>query len=224
MSAEHSIDSRGNYHGVSALQLEKISAYYHLSSGGRYSPNGVFVDLDPAMKDDLHSIYGKNAPIFVGKKGTDCNWPEGFYRSGNDLAFQVMDHVRHIAEACGGTGSGLGTLLCEKLHEEYPDAIISTFSVMPSFKFTSALIAYFTPDLPGQASRDVCQGVLFHHRQFLKWGTKSKVHQNGVDGLMGLFWLDVAGCGVLSPLLTRDIAQSQEELVAILHAVAGNAL
>ncbi|GFO24075.1 tubulin beta chain [Plakobranchus ocellatus] len=71
----------------------------------------------------------------------------GFYRSGNDLTSPVIDRVRRLAEACdqiqgfqlvhslgGGTGSGLGTLLCEKLHEEYPDAIISTFSVMPSFK------------------------------------------------------------------------------------------
>lgn len=34
----------------------------------------------------------------------------------------------------GGTGSGLGTLLLSKIREEYPDRIMSTFSVFPSPK------------------------------------------------------------------------------------------
>lgn len=56
-----------------------------------------------------------------------------------------MDVIRKEAEACeclqgfqvahslgGGTGSGLGTLLISKIREEYPDRMISTFSVFPS--------------------------------------------------------------------------------------------
>lgn len=34
----------------------------------------------------------------------------------------------------GGTGSGMGTLLISKIREEYPDRIMSTFSVVPSPK------------------------------------------------------------------------------------------
>ena len=58
-----------------------------------------------------------------------------------------MDVVRHEAENCdclqgfqlahslgGGTGSGMGTLLISKVREEYPDRIMSTFSVVPSPK------------------------------------------------------------------------------------------
>lgn len=34
----------------------------------------------------------------------------------------------------GGTGSGMGTLLIAKIREEYPDRILSTYSVIPSAK------------------------------------------------------------------------------------------
>jgi len=32
----------------------------------------------------------------------------------------------------GGTGSGMGALVSTKLRDEYPDAVIQTFSIMPS--------------------------------------------------------------------------------------------
>lgn len=34
----------------------------------------------------------------------------------------------------GGTGSGMGTLLLSKIKEEYPDRIMSTYSIVPSPK------------------------------------------------------------------------------------------
>ena len=58
-----------------------------------------------------------------------------------------MDVTRREAENCdclqgfqlahslgGGTGSGMGTLLMSKIREEYPDRIMSSFSVIPSPK------------------------------------------------------------------------------------------
>jgi tubulin beta len=40
----------------------------------------------------------------------------------------------------GGTGSGLGTLLMSKLREEYPDRIMTTFSVVPSPKVSDTVV------------------------------------------------------------------------------------
>lgn len=58
-----------------------------------------------------------------------------------------MDVIRKESENCdclqgfqlthslgGGTGSGMGTLLISKIREEYPDRIMSSFSVVPSPK------------------------------------------------------------------------------------------
>ena len=64
------------------------------------------------------------------------------------LTFYVMFKVvRKESENCdclqgfqlthslgGGTGSGMGTLLISKIREEYPDRIMTSFSVMPSPK------------------------------------------------------------------------------------------
>lgn len=40
----------------------------------------------------------------------------------------------------GGTGSGMGTLLISKIREEYPDRIMTTYSIVPSPKVTHPLL------------------------------------------------------------------------------------
>ena len=39
----------------------------------------------------------------------------------------------------GGTGSGLGTLLMQKIKEEYPDRIFTAYSVLPSPKVSNVV-------------------------------------------------------------------------------------
>jgi hypothetical protein len=65
----------------------------------------------------------------------------------------VQDYTRRQAEKCdslqgyqlfhslgGGTGSGLGTLLMNKLREEEPDRMLATFSIMPSPKVSETVV------------------------------------------------------------------------------------
>merc|ERR1712232_1429432 len=64
-----------------------------------------------------------------------------------------MDVLRREAENCdslqgfqlchslgGGTGSGLGTLLLKRAREDFPDRMISTFSVVPSPKVSNTVV------------------------------------------------------------------------------------
>ena len=73
--------------------------------------------------------------------------------SGAELVDQVLEVTRREAELCdciqgfqlthslgGGTGSGMGTLLISKIREEYPDRIMSTFSVVPSPKVSDTVV------------------------------------------------------------------------------------
>jgi tubulin beta len=97
-----------------------------------------------------------------GQSGAGNNWAKGHYTEGAELVDQVLDVVRKESETCdclqvrwspscatvnlcaqgfqmthslgGGTGSGMGTLLISKIREEYPDRIMSSFSVVPSPK------------------------------------------------------------------------------------------
>ena len=67
--------------------------------------------------------------------------------SGAELVDQAMDCIRKEMEGCdfsqgiqichslgGGTGSGLGTLIMIKLRDEFPDKLLSSYSVTPSPK------------------------------------------------------------------------------------------
>merc|ERR1711935_1001015 len=84
----------------------------------------------------------------------------GHYTEGAELVDQVLDVCRREAEACnclqgfqiaqslgGGTGSGMGTLLISKLKEEYPDRIMTTFSVVPSPKVSDTVVEPYNAPL-----------------------------------------------------------------------------
>lgn len=47
----------------------------------------------------------------------------------------------------GGTGSGMGTLLLSKMREEYPDRIMTTFSVFPSPKVSNTVVEPYNATL-----------------------------------------------------------------------------
>ena len=74
-------------------------------------------------------------------------------RCGTTVVEQVLDVVRREAEACdclqgfqfthslgGGTGAGMGTLLLNKIREDYPDRMMATFSVVPSPKVSDTVV------------------------------------------------------------------------------------
>ncbi|XP_055233370.1 tubulin beta chain-like isoform X6 [Gorilla gorilla gorilla] len=109
ISDEHAIDSAGNYHGDSDLQLEYSKVYYNEVTGGRYMPRSVLMDLEPGTMDSVR--LGPFGQIF------------------------------QLALCLGGrTRSGMGTLLINKIWEEYPDRIINTFSILPSPKVSDNMV------------------------------------------------------------------------------------
>lgn len=133
------------------MQLERIDVYYNEVNGNKYVPRAVLVDLEPGTMDSVRSSpYGKlfRPDNFVyGQSGAGNNWAKGHYTEGAELVDSVLDVIRKETETCdclqgfqlahslgGGTGSGMGTLLISKIREEYPDRIMTTFSVVPSPK------------------------------------------------------------------------------------------
>jgi len=82
------------------------------------------------------------------------------YTEGAELVDQVLDVVRREAEACdclqgfqithslgGGTGAGMGTLLLNKIREDYPDRMMATFSVVPSPKVSDTVVEPYNATL-----------------------------------------------------------------------------
>jgi len=134
-----------------------LNVYFNEAAGDRFVPRAVCLDLEPGTLDSLRgSTYGKiyRPDNFIhGQNGAANSWAKGHYTEGAVLVDSVMDVIRKEAEACeclqgfqlshslgGGTGSGMGTLLLRKIKEEYPDRILSTFSVVPSPKVSDTVV------------------------------------------------------------------------------------
>ena len=90
--------------------------------------------------------------FITGQSGAGNNWAKGHYTEGAELVDSVLDVVRRETEGCdciqgfqlthslgGGTGAGMGTLLISKIREEFPDRIMTSFSVVPSPKVSESL-------------------------------------------------------------------------------------
>jgi tubulin beta len=164
MAAEHGIDPTGAYIGDNELQLQRINVYFSEGQEGRYVPRAILTDLEPGTMDSIRS--GEYGSLFrpdnfiFGQSGAGNNWAKGHYTEGAELVDSIMEGVRKEAESCdvlqgfqithsmgGGTGSGMGTLLVSKIKEEYPDRIISTYSVIPSPKVSDTVVEPYNATL-----------------------------------------------------------------------------
>ncbi|RWS08297.1 tubulin beta-1 chain-like protein [Dinothrombium tinctorium] len=164
ISDEHGIDPTGAYKGQDPLQLERLNVYYNEANSGNYVPRAILLDLEPGTIDSARSgpfgaLYRPDNFIF-GQSGAGNNWAKGHYTEGAELVDVVLDVARKEAENCdcmqgfqlchslgGGTGSGMGTLLIAKIREEYPDRIMSTFSVFPSPKVSNTVVEPYNATL-----------------------------------------------------------------------------
>eukprot|EP00457_Paulinella_chromatophora_P007426 gb/GEZN01007449.1/.p1 GENE.gb/GEZN01007449.1/~~gb/GEZN01007449.1/.p1 ORF type:complete len:474 (-),score=83.98 gb/GEZN01007449.1/:57-1478(-) len=161
---EHGIRADGKYEGKSDMQLERINVYYNEASQGRYVPRSIMLDLEPGTMESIKSsklgkLFRPNNFVF-GQSGAGNNWAKGHYTEGAELIDSVLDVVRKEAEGCdclqgfqvthslgGGTGSGMGTLLISRIREEYPDRMMTTFSVFPSPKVSDTVVEPYNATL-----------------------------------------------------------------------------
>ncbi|XP_071378897.1 tubulin beta-1 chain isoform X6 [Centroberyx affinis] len=164
ISEEHGIDATGIYEGDCDLQLERLNVYFNEAHGGKYVPRALLVDLEPGTMDSVRSsrIGALFRPdnFIHGNSGAGNNWAKGHYTEGAEMVEQVIDRVRNESESCdclqgfqfvhslgGGTGSGMGTLIINKIREEYPDRIMNSFSIMPSPKVSDTVVEPYNATL-----------------------------------------------------------------------------
>jgi tubulin beta len=161
---EHGIGTDGKYVGNNDMQLERINVYYNEASQGRYVPRSVMLDLEPGTMESIKAsklgkLFRPNNFVF-GQSGAGNNRAKGYYTEGAELIDSVLDVVRKEAEGCdclqgfqvthslgGGTGSGMGTLLISRIKEEFPDRMMTTFSVFPSPKVSDTVVEPYNATL-----------------------------------------------------------------------------
>ncbi|CAL6066877.1 Beta-tubulin_2 [Hexamita inflata] len=135
------------------------SVHFQEASNGRHVPRSVLVDLEPTVLEKIRN--GSMGSVFrpqsfiSGVEGVTNNWARGYCTDGVDIIDQVMDSIRKQIELSdtinifqmvhslgGGTGSGLGSLICDKLREEYVKNVVFNQVVLPGLEMDSVVAAY----------------------------------------------------------------------------------
>ena len=55
ISAEHGIDTVGQYSGDSDLQLQRVDVYFNEVQDSRYVPRAILLDLEPGVLDSIRA-------------------------------------------------------------------------------------------------------------------------------------------------------------------------
>ena len=91
--------------------------------------------------------------LISGKEDAANNFARGHYTIGKEIVDLALDRIRKLADQCtglqgfmvfnsvgGGTGSGLGSLLLERLSVDYGKKSKLSFSVYPSPQVSTAVV------------------------------------------------------------------------------------
>lgn len=124
---------------------------------GKYVPRTIYCDLEPNVVDEVRtgtyrSLFHPEYMI-TGKEDASNNYARGHYTVGKELIDQVLDKVRRVADNCtglqgflvfhsfgGGTGSGFGALLMERLSVDYSKKVKLEFCVYPAPQTATSVV------------------------------------------------------------------------------------
>jgi len=156
---EHGIQPDGTLPGDKSVGKEDdaFNTFFSETSSGKHVPRAVFVDLEPSVIDEVRSGKYKGLyhpeQLISGKEDAANNYARGHYTVGKNIVDTALDRVRRLAEACkglqgflifhavgGGTGSGLGSLLLERLSVDYGKKSKLGFTVYPSPQVSTAVV------------------------------------------------------------------------------------
>jgi hypothetical protein len=124
---------------------------------GKYVPRTIYCDLEPNVVDEVRtgtyrSLFHPEQMI-TGKEDASNNYARGHYTVGKELIDQVLDKVRRVADNCsglqgflvfhsfgGGTGSGFGALLMERLSVDFGKKVKLEFCVYPAPQTSTSVV------------------------------------------------------------------------------------
>jgi tubulin alpha len=151
---EHGIDQTGSKR---VEGKDSFSTFFNETGSGKYVPRAIFVDLEPSVTDEIRNGEYKKLfhpdQIISGKEDAANNYARGHYTVGKDLVDQTLDRIRKLADQCtglqgflifhavgGGTGSGFGSLLLERLSTDYAKKSKLDFCIYPSPQVSTSVV------------------------------------------------------------------------------------
>merc|ERR1712159_726095 len=134
-----------------------MGTFFSETGAGKHVPRCVFVDLEPTVIDEVRTGTYRQLfhpeQLISGKEDAANNYARGHYTIGKEIVDLVLDRVRKLADNCtglqgflvfnavgGGTGSGLGALLLERLSVDYGRKSKLSFTIYPSPQVSTAVV------------------------------------------------------------------------------------
>jgi len=137
--------------------IKKAKTFYSMSNAYNMIPRNLFVDLEASCIQQIKKGPLKkqfNDDFYIeGKEDAANNFARGHYTVGKEQMEFVNDRVSKIIEACenlqgflichavgGGTGSGLGMLILERLAVDYRKKSKIGFEIYPAPSISTCIV------------------------------------------------------------------------------------
>ena len=124
---------------------DAFNTFFSETGAGKHVPRTVFVDLEPTVIDEVRTGTYRQLfhpeQLISGKEDAANNYARGHYTIGKEIVDLCLDRIRKLADNCtglqgflvynagGGTGSGLGCLMLERLSVDYGKKSKISFTV-----------------------------------------------------------------------------------------------
>jgi len=152
--AEHGISNQGK---KEKSEDTSFRCFFEETGSGQFVPRNLSVDLEPNVIDDVRN--SPSAAIFhpefllSGKEDAANNFARGHYTVGKEIIDRVNDRLRKLVDNCenvqgfvinhavgGGTGSGLGALILERLAVDFRKKSKLGFEIYPSPQISTCVV------------------------------------------------------------------------------------
>lgn len=169
--------------------------FFNKVRDGKYVPRAVLVDLEPGViarieGGDMSQLFDESC-IIRKLPGAANNWARGYNVEGERIIDQVMNVIDSAVEKTkalqgflithsigGGSGSGLGSLILEKLRAAYPKKKIFTFSVAPSALISDSAVEPYNAVLTLQKIRENADAAVVLDNEALFRIAKAKLKRS----------------------------------------------
>ncbi|CAN1335996.1 Tubulin alpha-5 chain [Linum perenne] len=136
---------------------DAFNTFFSETGAGKHVPRAIFLDLEPTVIDEVRTGTYRQLfhpeQLISGKEDAANNFARGHYTVGKEIVDLCLDRVRKLADNCtglqgflvfnavgGGTGSGLGSLLLERLSVDYGKKSKLGFTIYPSPQVSTAVV------------------------------------------------------------------------------------
>jgi len=136
---------------------DAFNTFFSETGAGKHVPRCVMVDLEPTVVDEVRTGTYRQLfhpeQLITGKEDAANNFARGHYTIGKEIVDLVLDRIRKLADNCtglqgfmvynavgGGTGSGLGCLMLERLSVDYGKKSKLSFTVWACPQVATAVV------------------------------------------------------------------------------------